>query len=57
MDPMRPGLSTPTPATPHRQAPSGAIRQARYWDWLALALLGALLLFVLATFDKHGISN
>lgn len=57
MDPMRPGLSTPTPATPHRQAPSGAISQDRYWDWLALALLGALLLFVLATFDKHGISN
>lgn len=55
--PMRPSPSTPTPATPHWQAPSGAIRQARYWDWLALALLGALLLFVLATFDKHGLSN
>ncbi len=30
---------------------------SRYWDVLASALLAALLLFVVATFQQHGISN
>jgi hypothetical protein len=39
------------------RAPPGVIHQARYWDWLSWALLAAVLLFVLATFGQHGISN
>ena len=58
IEPMRPATS-PTAETAHYfwRAPPGVIRQTRYWDWLSYALLGALLLFVLATFGQHGISN
>jgi hypothetical protein len=33
------------------------IDDTRYWNWCTAALLAALLLFVVATFDEHGISN
>jgi len=33
------------------------IDDSRYWSWCTMALLAALLLFVAATFDQHGISN
>ena len=58
MAPMHPATS-PAAATAgfFRRTPPGVIRQTRYWDWLSVALLAALLLFVLATFDQHGISN
>ena len=49
--PTPPAPRAPRPAQPY---PLGS---ARYWDVLALALLAALLLFVIATFRQHGISN
>jgi hypothetical protein len=39
------------------QKPRPAIDAASYWTWCTLALVAALLLFVAATFDQHGISN
>jgi hypothetical protein len=33
------------------------IDDTRYWNWCTAALLAALVLFVAATFDEHGISN
>ncbi len=45
------------PATPSRPTSRPSIDADRYWTWCTAALIAALLLFVAATFDQHGISN
>ena len=47
-------MSQPSRAS---QKPRQVIDEARYWTWCTVALMAALLLFVAATFDQHGISN
>jgi hypothetical protein len=41
----------------HATPPPYPLGTSRYWDLLAGALLAALLLFVVATFKQHGVSN
>lgn len=57
IDRMRSGNSPSAPTSAYWRAPPGVLQQARYWDWLSLTLLAGLLLFILASFDQHGISN
>jgi len=50
-------MSTTAADRAHATPPPYPLSTSRYWDVLAGALLAALLLFVVATFKQHGISN